>query len=452
MNYPVWNLDIIGTPWIVGITAILHVFISHFAVGGGAYLYLTERKAIRENDPGIREHVKKYTKFFYYITTVFGTATGVGIWFAIGLASAPGTSTLIHAFVWFWAIEWVIFAAEIATIMVYYYTWDRISDKAHLRLAALYFIISGGTLFVINGILTFMLTPGGWLETGSIWAGFFNPTFMPSFLLRISWMIASAGLWGILVATLIKHDDLLRTKLVRYASTYAIPFLVLVPICIVWYLWALPEDVLYNMELGVTAPALGNFSFLGRALIGAILMVMLVLAFTIGVAYLFPRNATWWGTGILLGMGLITMGMSEWTREAARKPYVVYGYMWSNGMLVSEAEAMSEGFLEQARWARHSDVTGLQDADLWYAGRDMFVGQCHSCHTTTGYRGMDRFLGERDVEAIELFLDGISYGNEENAYAKYMPPLVGTKAEKQALAIFLSTLNAEAREHGGGAH
>ena len=84
-------------------------------------------------------------------------------------------------------------------------------------------------------------------------------------------------------------------------------------------------------------------------------------------------------------------------------------------------------------------------------GKDLFTFQCHACHTTTGYRGMDRFLAERDEKAIGLFLEGIRYGAEENPYATYMPPFVGTDQELRELALYLATLNAEARE-AGGAH
>ena len=39
--------------------------------------------------------------------------SGVGIWFAIGLAAPEATSTLIHNFVFGWAIEWVFFLVEL---------------------------------------------------------------------------------------------------------------------------------------------------------------------------------------------------------------------------------------------------------------------------------------------------------------------------------------------------
>ena len=48
MNYPFWDVPYLGSGWVIGIIAIFHVMISQFAVGGGLYLPLAERKALRE--------------------------------------------------------------------------------------------------------------------------------------------------------------------------------------------------------------------------------------------------------------------------------------------------------------------------------------------------------------------------------------------------------------------
>jgi len=48
MNYPVWYVPAFGGGLLIAMVAIVHVFVSHFAVGGGLYLVLAERKALRE--------------------------------------------------------------------------------------------------------------------------------------------------------------------------------------------------------------------------------------------------------------------------------------------------------------------------------------------------------------------------------------------------------------------
>jgi cytochrome bd ubiquinol oxidase subunit I len=102
MNYPFWDIPWLGSGWVIGLIAIFHVMISQFAVGGGFYLPLAERKALRMKDPQLRaewlKQLASHSKFFLVLTAVFGTVSGVGIWFAIGLTHPEATSTLIHNF------------------------------------------------------------------------------------------------------------------------------------------------------------------------------------------------------------------------------------------------------------------------------------------------------------------------------------------------------------------
>ena len=112
MNYPIW--DVPGAGLLIAFISVLHVFISHFAVGGGLFLVLAERKARREQDGALRDYVKRHSRFFLLVTLVLGAVTGVGIWFTIALVNPQGTSSLINTFVWGWAAEWTFFITEIA--------------------------------------------------------------------------------------------------------------------------------------------------------------------------------------------------------------------------------------------------------------------------------------------------------------------------------------------------
>jgi hypothetical protein len=71
MNYPVWETYFINPGLWVAIIAVFHVFISHFAVGGGIYLWYTDRLSVLTNDQDLREFVRKHTWFFLLITMVF---------------------------------------------------------------------------------------------------------------------------------------------------------------------------------------------------------------------------------------------------------------------------------------------------------------------------------------------------------------------------------------------
>ena len=48
MNYPIWQVPAPGL--LIALVSIFHVFVSHFAVGGGLFLVLTERRARQRDD------------------------------------------------------------------------------------------------------------------------------------------------------------------------------------------------------------------------------------------------------------------------------------------------------------------------------------------------------------------------------------------------------------------
>jgi len=96
MNYPLWEVPFFGGGMVIAGIAIAHVFVSHFAVGGGLFLAVTERKAKRESNPELMVYLRGHARFFVLLTLVFGAITGVGIWFA--RSSRPGASPGMWAF------------------------------------------------------------------------------------------------------------------------------------------------------------------------------------------------------------------------------------------------------------------------------------------------------------------------------------------------------------------
>ena len=139
MNFPVWDVAF-GAGLLMALVAGLHVFVSHFAVGGGLFLVLTERKARQDQDAELLGWLKFHTRFFVLLTVVFGAVSGVGIWFTIGLISPTATSNLIHIYVWGWAIEWVFFFLEITSALLYLSGWDKLEPKLHQWYGWIYFV------------------------------------------------------------------------------------------------------------------------------------------------------------------------------------------------------------------------------------------------------------------------------------------------------------------------
>jgi cytochrome d ubiquinol oxidase subunit I len=444
MNYPFWDVPHIGSGWVIGIIAIFHIMISHFAVGGGLYLPLAERKALREGREDWLQTLRGHSKFFLILTGVFGTVSGVGIWFAIGLANPEGTSTLIHNFVFGWAIEWVMFMVELSTAVVYYYTWGRVSDKLHLKVGYVYAVTSFLTLVVINGILGFMMMPGeAWLavagtgqEASRFWQAFFNPTYWPSLFLRTAVCISLAGIWALVTCSRIDGEaqPRLKTELVRWSAKWLIPSFVAMPFILGWYLWTVPESQRALLQLGMTTIGTGAFTQVTRV---ALLMV-LSSATVVGVVYFLAwRLPLSFGRSHALAvllLGLVVTAAGEYSREMLRKPYVVGRYMFSNGVRISEVAGFNrDGYLPKSPWLP-ANATPLQQ------GQTMFRGQCMACHTLDAYRPMKGLLAGRDRVAIVRLLAILHDYKDDSPYKAFMPPLVGTAEEISALTDYLESL------------
>ncbi|MCC6443589.1 MAG: hypothetical protein IT210_09075 [Armatimonadetes bacterium] len=81
------------------------------------------------------------------MTVVCGAITGVGIWWTIGLASPLATETLIHIFVFGWAMEYIAFILEITSGFMFFYFWGRPDEKTHVRMAWMYAVWAWISLF-----------------------------------------------------------------------------------------------------------------------------------------------------------------------------------------------------------------------------------------------------------------------------------------------------------------
>ena len=422
MNYPVWYVPTFGGGLLIALVAIVHVFVSHFAVGGGLYLVLAERKALREQSQAIMTFVRKHTKFFMLLTMVFGGLTGVAIWFVISLIHPAATSLLIHTFVFGWAIEWVFFLVEIVALFVYFYTFGKMDDRTHQTIGWIYFGAAWMSLFLINGIIDFMLTPGSWLTTSDFWDGFFNPTFWPSLFFRSFMAFMLAGCYGFLTATFLE-DEQTRHRMIRYSGIWALVSLLLSVPSGWWYISALPEQAgkLVAGASPTIARAATVAAFSMAALAG--LLITLIL--------LNPKARSRGLIVVVMIAAMGYMGAFEWTREAARRPYVINQVMYSNGILAKEVDRINqEGFLKNAKWVQHKEVTAANQLE---AGRELFLHQCFACHSVGGFNN-DIVSRTKNISfgGMRTYLATI----HEKRY--FMPPFVGTDVELKALAAYLT--------------
>ncbi|GAB6035964.1 cytochrome ubiquinol oxidase subunit I [Fundidesulfovibrio butyratiphilus] len=432
MNYPVWQLGYAGGGLLIAWVATLHVFVAHFAVGGGLFLVLTELAARRRRSPALVAYVKAHTRFFLVLTMVFGALSGVGIWLVISALSPGAASTLIHNFVWGWATEWVFFLGEVVALLVYHYGFDTMDPRDHMRVGWIYALFAWLSLVVITGIIGVMLTPGRWLETRDFWDGFFSPSFWPAVAIRTGFATMLAGVFGFLTAVRVTDEPARRFVRRRCAAWAALS----VPLILLfgwWYLKSLGPGQ-YDFIVGRSAeitPYFRAMPFLGGG--------VLLLALALGLVGNLPKGAGAILSGVLVLTALGFLGGFEFIREAGRKPWLIPGHTWANGVRPDQVSDRQAPFLPGTAWARNKTVT---PANLLDAGRELFAFQCLSCHSVGGpMNDIRRRTAPLGVVGITAYLTG------QGKLFSSMPPFLGSADERLALASYLTaTVNGKSLE------
>jgi len=417
LNYPHWQLVIPGG-LLIAFVAVLHVFVSHFAVGGGFFLAVTESIARRQKDAALIDYCRRHSKFFALLTLVFGTITGVGIWFTIGLVSPEATSTLIHIFVWAWAIEWVFFFVEISAAIIYVKTWESLPAHDHQVVGWIYVVASWMSLFVINGILTFMLTPGSWITTHNFWDGIFNPTFLPSLVTRTAVSVFLAGIFG--YVSLPKSEG--RDKVARWSALWIVAGALVLPLSLWWYFACIPQFSRLYFDRG--------FIGVRHAIRGGIGFTLMALVIALLCGLWKPRWMRRPPVGFLLVCGLGVIGAGEYLREFVRKPWVINQVLYANDLRPARIDALqSQGVSDTANFLLTPDTASSN------YGENLFYLQCGKCHSVAGYRAMRWRVDGWDTEFAADILQHI------HMLRGTMPPYPGNKGDRRSLGRCLASLN-----------
>ncbi len=437
--YPVWQLPVAGSALVIALIASFHILPSHLATSAFWFNVYIENKAYKEHRRELLAFIKKYVLVILIFSFVFGSLSGVGIWYSATVANPRGISALIHNYVWGWATEWVFFLIEVAAIYIYYYTFGKVDDRTHLTIGLIYAIGSWTSMIIITGILAFMLSPGKWLHTGGFFDGFFNPTYFPQLFVRTFFMFAVAALYAIVVAATLKDKDV-KAFVIRKASAWGIAGTVLGAACFVWYYKSLPGTAVTLAGMTPLIPRI-----IPRIVIASLIVLMVWFVFTL----IKPHGARL-VPGIVAIIVLFTgIFAAESMRERVRKPYVIGHYMYSNQIVPGGLPAKGiegemsvidkEGILRYDYFVP-AGLKTVQDTNVLDAGRVIAEIECSACHTLDA-GGLLRPLpsmvkkagitGVADAQSLIGFLGSFPY----------MPEFAGTETEKRALAVYLVSLN-----------
>lgn len=421
--YPVNEFGPAMTGMVIGGLGILHVFLAQFAIGGGMLLCYFEHLWRSGKEPDARRFMDGYFKALVLVSFVLGALTGVGMWFTTIQVSPRTIGLMVDAFHWVWAVEWTFFCVEVFTGYMFYRYGERLSSRLRLRLLAIYSVAAWGSLFWINGILSWQLTPGAWLEAGDVWAGFFNPSFFPSLLYRTVVSMTIAALVACLVINGMTGLDRARRGRLIHRAAHLLAPMVLMPALGLWYLATIPGDSRSWLLGGSIAMTL----FLSMAA-GASLLIGAYAVLGLLRRRLYINGAT---AGLLVALALAATAGGEFVREGARKPYTVRSVLYSNAIAPGEVATLRQVGSVTA------DPYPLRDAaryptDELRLGARVYRRQCSVCHTMHGANGLAHLAGSWSPDQIRLNIAKLQHTKA------FMPPFAGTAVEVEALTQLIT--------------
>lgn len=349
MYYPWLDVPVLTAPMLIAIVALFHVFVSHFAVGGGILLAWENSRALKNGDNDYRAYLKKLVGFFLTLTLTFGAVTGVAIWFVIGVASPLATEVLIKTFVWGWAIEWCFFFLEIVSGLAFYYFWEKLSPRASVFVGWTYAFSAWISLVLITAITAFMLNTSGlikdWEETSVFWHAFLNVQFIPQTIARSGCALTLSSFYFLLHASLFAGSSEIRERVTRHMVLPSFLGIFTLILGVVGWAWFLPESSLATIER-CAATNIFTGMFFG---IVTLIIVLLFCGPTIN-----PRSTSVATSTALLCLGIAGVSVGEFMREAVRKPYIVDRVVYSDQLMRDDiAKTRQDGILYTGVWTNY---------------------------------------------------------------------------------------------------
>jgi cytochrome c553 len=266
-----------------------------------------------------------------------------------------------------------------------------------------------------------------------------------------------------------------------------------------WWEVALPDSV-HALFRGAT-PKLATLAATRHF---ALWSLATALALAVVILLLRPRLARPVTAVVLAIAAFAFFGGYERLREGVRKPFLIHSHMFSNGLRVAEiADVNQRGVLAAAGWAGQAaaadpadtgrqvfraqcaschtldgyqsirkalpsvaDALAVAADDPAGSGARAYREQCAACHPDVNYQDMKGMLPSADeirgdpgmirdlnqgmiaaavvklraMGAVYLAADRTTMIDTSPLHSPYMPPLVGTEEEAEALVAYLASL------------
>lgn len=155
-----YEFPLLGRNLVVGIFSLGHVIFPAVALGGPILAIIAEYMGLRKRQARYDRFGKTVIKFTAIVFSV-GATFGVVMVVLFAALFPQFWITGVNLFTWPLVLEGILFFLEVITLYSYFYLWDRWTDRrgAHMSLGLGNIVFGTGTMVIINGVATAMLTP-----------------------------------------------------------------------------------------------------------------------------------------------------------------------------------------------------------------------------------------------------------------------------------------------------
>jgi mono/diheme cytochrome c family protein len=294
-----------GAKFSIGFLGIFHTSVGSLAIGFAFIVTILQIVAYVRKDNRF-DMLAKRVQLWHVCIYNIGTINAIGLVFALSGLFPQFWSQIFVQFFWTMILEEMLFFMLATTLTLHYFFWDTMwgHKKLHIFMGALLTPMFFLQFFIINGMSSFMLTPGFAEGQVSNWSGtagilgwdklaFYNPTFLMLTLHRTAANFAYAGFVVAGVCGFWLYRSKQSKMRARYESGGRLAFKVaftsflLLPFIGFFYAWVLKyhaKEAYDNLMIGRGDVVAGGIDWWW--------VKQLIVASMIGLGLVFSRRAS----------------------------------------------------------------------------------------------------------------------------------------------------------------
>jgi len=416
VQYPFVDVSpFVGSSLLASLSFGFMIF-TGLAVGGMVYALAAQVRGRRSIDPRW-EQLSRATSSGVLNIMLFGVSLfGSLLWLAQTVLRPKAAEEFQKIFQVPMRYAWLVLLLGLVLLFLHSGRWNRLrsSFPAHFGVGSL----AAVALFAVSAlpvsIASFSMTPGFWHNTRSAWDAFLNPSFAAAYLVWGSYSLAVSGGAGLVYAALQK-DDLWRSSLVGWLGVWTAVASIAGAVFTSIWVFVLFFRVAASVVPGVLTAAL--------AVILSAFLIWVVVRRSEGFSLVLS---------VITAIALLTQGVGIYRiRAHLEGPFSIQGYLFRNGILISEIGEFSvSGLWRPAPWWRNEPpLSGVA------LGSFIFRAQCYSCHS--------KWLGKGGFpisNALRYEGDTLSFLSDFSSRHPQLPVFAGNGREKKSTARYIEKL------------